>query len=295
LVTVIVALAASGFLSTRPAVAHGSYWHHCRTPHALPIGSLRAHDVGCGKARRTLAGFYRKAQSEGPGVNVASFCTAVKGGVVCSRGARKIRRADGSSCAGFRFTARLDHRRWRFIVTDVHVPGKGVTCPAAKKTIKSLIRTHSVPGLKCEVGRPAWDAEDHAYWSGYCLDPDGGKTTWQVEEYQLGISVSALPVLGAASAHTTFHHDRLRPGIEGTTSCSNAGTPEDLFLADITTRRVPCKAARRFIVALHAARPDFKKEVTYFRSFTCSPSPEGVAVHVRCVEGRRLIRWLNGT
>jgi hypothetical protein len=188
-------------------------------------------------------------------------------------------RADGGSCADFKLTSRLDHRRRRFIVSEIRVPSREVTCAAAEKTIKRLIRTHSVPGLKCEVGRPTWDAEDHSYWSGYCLDPGGGKTTWQVEEFQLATSTSALP----------------GPVAEGMTSCSNAGTPEDLFLADITTRRVSCKAARRFIVALHASWPDFKKEVTHFRGFTCSPSPEGFAVYVRCVEGRRLIRWLNGT
>jgi hypothetical protein len=54
-------------------------------------------------------------------------------------------------------------------------------------------------------------------------------------------------------------------------------------------------AAKRFIIALHTARPHFKSEVTQYRKFTCSPSPEGVAVFVRCVEGRRIIRWLNGT
>jgi len=103
---------------------------------------------------------------------------------------------------------------------------------------------------------------------------------------EAGASDAVLRDLGCAS----FEQRTRRPR-----QCSNAGTPEGLFLADITTHRVPCKAARRFIVALHAARPDFKTEVTHFRSFTCSPSPEGVAVYVRCVEGLRLIRWLNGT
>jgi len=95
-------------------------------------------------------------------------------------------RSGTPGCADFRYTSRLDHRRWRFIVSDIRVPSRGVTCPSAKRTIKKLIRIHSVPGLECEIGRPTWDVEDHAYWSGYCLDPDGGKTTWHVEEYQLG-------------------------------------------------------------------------------------------------------------
>jgi hypothetical protein len=60
--------------------------------HTLPIGSLRAYDVGCRKARRVLVGLYRKAQSEGPDVYVASFhCTAISGGVVCRRGGEKLR------------------------------------------------------------------------------------------------------------------------------------------------------------------------------------------------------------
>lgn len=204
--TAIVSLAFA--MVAGSAQAHGSYWHHCRTPRALPIGSLRAHDLGCPKARRVLVGFYRKAQSEGPDVYVENFhCLAVKGGVVCRRGAQKLRvdgsperlldepmtrlhppqrrAAEGVACAGFRFTARLNHRGWRFIVSGIRVLAEGVTCATAKKTIKQLIRTHSVPGLRCEAGRPAWGAENHAYWSGYCPYPDGRKTTWRVEEYQL--------------------------------------------------------------------------------------------------------------
>ncbi|MBS1862864.1 MAG: hypothetical protein JSS68_14265 [Actinobacteria bacterium] len=78
--------------------------------------------------------------------------------------------------------------------------------------------------------------------------------------------------------------------------CSNAGTPTEWFLADITTRHVACRAARRFIFSLHRARPRFKAEVTHFRAYTCTPSEEGVAVWVRCVNGeRKMIRWLNGT
>lgn len=78
--------------------------------------------------------------------------------------------------------------------------------------------------------------------------------------------------------------------------CSNTGTPPDLFLADLTTRHVACRTARRFIIALHGSRPNFKTEVTNFRAFTCTPSTESVAaVWVRCVAGRKLIRWVNGT
>jgi hypothetical protein len=95
------------------------------------------------------------------------------------------RAARGTDCAEFRFTARVNDRRWRFIVTDINVPVQDVTCRHAKQTIKRMIRRHSVPGLQCEAGRPTWDAEGHAYWSGYCLYPDNKKTTWQVEEYQL--------------------------------------------------------------------------------------------------------------
>lgn len=78
--------------------------------------------------------------------------------------------------------------------------------------------------------------------------------------------------------------------------CSNAGTPTDWFLANITARHVSCRAAKRFIFSLHRARPRFKAEVTHFRFYTCTPSEEGVAVWVRCVKGKgKMIRWLNGT
>jgi hypothetical protein len=96
------------------------------------------------------------------------------------------RRTGGTRCAKFRFSARVNHRRWRFIVTDISVPAQDVTCTHAKQTIKRMIRSHSVSGLQCEAGRPTWDAEGHSYWSGYCRYPDDKKTTWQVEEYQLG-------------------------------------------------------------------------------------------------------------
>lgn len=113
----------------------------------------------------------------------AEGSTAARGATVADHSSPRAAKDDG--CAGFRFTARLDHRRWRFIVTGIRVPARGVTCTAVKKAIKQLIRTHSVASLQCEASRPAWDAEDHAYWSGYCLYPDGRKTAWQVEEYQL--------------------------------------------------------------------------------------------------------------
>jgi hypothetical protein len=92
----------------------------------------------------------------------------------------------GTGCAEFRFSARVNHRRWRLIVTDISVPAQDVTCTHAKRTIKMMIRSHSVPRLQCEAGRPTWDAEGHSYWSGWCRYPDDKKMTWQVEEYQLG-------------------------------------------------------------------------------------------------------------
>jgi hypothetical protein len=114
-----------------------------------------------------------------------------------------------------------------------------------------------------------------------------GNVSETCSPHEAGATDAVLRDLGCAF----FERQRLRP-VDG---CSNAGTGNDLFLADITTRHVSCPVARRFIVALHAARPDFKTEITHYRAFTCTPSAEGVAVWVRCVEGRELIRWLNGT
>src|ERR1700761_2146548 len=76
-----------------PAPASGAdYWHTCRPPSSLPIGTLRAHSVACGKARRIIGGFYAKAQAAGPDVIVDGFhCVAIVGGVSCRHGARRIR------------------------------------------------------------------------------------------------------------------------------------------------------------------------------------------------------------
>ena len=105
-----------------------------------------------------------------------------------------------------------------------------------------------------------------------------------------------VPAPASASASTVPTSQQRSPRRAGhVRHCSNAGSPNDFFLANITSRHVSCRAAMRFIIALHGARPDFKSEVTQFRSFTCTPTTEGVAVWVRCVKGRRLIRWINGT
>lgn len=206
--TVVAALTV-GNAAAGPASAEAAYWHSCSPLRPVSMGSLRAHHVACGKARRVINDFYRKAQAEGPDLFVDGFhCVAIVGGTACRRGGQRIRLTGsserlpvdealtaeehllrhlvgGADCADFRFSARLDHRHWRFIVSDIHIPGSDVTCTGAAKEIKRLIRAHKVPGLRCEAGRPTWDANGHAYWSGYCLYPDGQKTTWKVEEYQL--------------------------------------------------------------------------------------------------------------
>ena len=81
-----------------PASAPGAgYWHSCRPPSSLPIGTLRAHQVGCSKARRIISGFYGKAQAEGPDVFVDGFhCVGIVGGTSCRRGAQRVRVADSS-------------------------------------------------------------------------------------------------------------------------------------------------------------------------------------------------------
>lgn len=78
--------------------------------------------------------------------------------------------------------------------------------------------------------------------------------------------------------------------------CSNTGTPEEFFVVDITARGVPCRAARRFIVAINEHRRDLKVRKTHYRGYGCRPRQDGVAAwRIRCTRGRRLIRWLAGT
>jgi hypothetical protein len=88
----IVAVAGS------PSAASGAgYWHTCRPPSSLPIGTLRAHRVACAKGRRIITGFYAKAQAEGPDVVVDGFhCIGVVGGASCRHGAQRVR-LEGSS------------------------------------------------------------------------------------------------------------------------------------------------------------------------------------------------------
>jgi hypothetical protein len=95
---VLIAVAAMVVVISGAAPASGAgYWHACRPPSSLPIGTLRAHRVACGKARRIISGFYAKAQAEGPGVIVDGFhCVGIVGGASCRHGAQRVR-LEGSS------------------------------------------------------------------------------------------------------------------------------------------------------------------------------------------------------
>lgn len=77
--------------------------------------------------------------------------------------------------------------------------------------------------------------------------------------------------------------------------CSNARTPPEMFLAEITASRVSCRAAKRFIVALNTHRPKLKYRRTHFRGYGCRPRSEGVTARISCTRGSRVIRWLEGT
>lgn len=94
-VSFAVALAlvvVAGFLG-RPTPASASYWRSCSPPMGTGYASasLRAHDVHCGKARRRVKGFLRKAQEQGPDVVVRGFhCVAIRAGVACRRGSQRI-------------------------------------------------------------------------------------------------------------------------------------------------------------------------------------------------------------
>jgi hypothetical protein len=78
-------------------------------------------------------------------------------------------------------------------------------------------------------------------------------------------------------------------------SCSNAGTPQELFLADITARDVSCATAIRFIVGINGQHRDLKYHSVHYRAYLCRPKPEGVAARIRCTHGRRVITWYEGT
>jgi hypothetical protein len=97
------------------------------------------------------------------------------------------------------------------------------------------------------------------------------------------LTVLWLPTVSSANNYGPASH------------CSNAGTPEEMFLAEITARRVSCRAARRFIIALNVHRPDLKDRKTHYRGYDCRPRWEGVAARIRCTQSLRVIRWLEGT
>jgi hypothetical protein len=77
--------------------------------------------------------------------------------------------------------------------------------------------------------------------------------------------------------------------------CSNAGTPDELFLAEITARGVSCAAARRFIIDINGHRLHLKYHATHYDGYACRPRQEGVAAWIRCTQRKREIRWIQGT
>jgi hypothetical protein len=93
----------------------------------------------------------------------------------------------------------------------------------------------------------------------------------------------SLPTLSVATDGAAVRH------------CSNANTPEELFLVDITARDVSCAVALRFIVAISKHRDDLKTQNTRYAGYLCRPRPEGVATWIRCTRGRRVIGWSAGT
>jgi hypothetical protein len=77
--------------------------------------------------------------------------------------------------------------------------------------------------------------------------------------------------------------------------CSNANTPEELFLVEITARGVSCAVALPFIVAISEHRERLKIQNTRYAGYFCRPRSEGVAARIRCTQGRRVIAWFAGT
>jgi hypothetical protein len=77
--------------------------------------------------------------------------------------------------------------------------------------------------------------------------------------------------------------------------CSNAGTPEEMFVVDIAARGVSCATARRFIVAFNDHTIYVKERNTHFRGYLCRPSGGVISTLIRCTSGQRLIRWVQGT
>ncbi|MBS1862811.1 MAG: hypothetical protein JSS68_13990 [Actinobacteria bacterium] len=79
-------------------------------------------------------------------------------------------------------------------------------------------------------------------------------------------------------------------------ACSSTGAVQEFFVVKISARRVSCRAARRFIVAINKDRRYLKTKETHFRRFDCQPYQAGVPdTWIRCVRGRQLIHWLQGT
>jgi hypothetical protein len=93
----------------------------------------------------------------------------------------------------------------------------------------------------------------------------------------------SLPTLSVATDGAAVRH------------CSNANTPEELFLVDITARGVSCAVALQFIVAISEHRGGLKTQNTRYEGYLCHPRPEGVATRICCTRGRRVIGWSAGT
>jgi hypothetical protein len=111
-----------------------------------------------------------------------------------------------------------------------------------------------------------------------------------------GIVLVSLVVVVIACATLSPAAPSLAVAATSGHTCRSSGALHEFFVVDITARRVSCRAARRFIVAINKDRRYLKVEETHFRRFDCRPFQASVPdTWIRCERGRRLIRWLQGT
>jgi hypothetical protein len=92
LLMAVFALALTGAGLTASS-SGASYWHPCQPPPVFISASLKAHHVGCPKARGVVNGYLVKTQQQGSSsVKVQGYaCHQCGEGFACHRGGRRIK------------------------------------------------------------------------------------------------------------------------------------------------------------------------------------------------------------
>ena len=76
----------------------------------------------------------------------------------------------------------------------------------------------------------------------------------------------------------------------------HCGAVSGTFALELTAMGVSCPVARHFVRGITANRVELDVRSTRYLGYDCRPHQVGAAAWmIRCAQGQRVIRWLNGT